>query len=84
MTIMQHLPVPGAIYFLIGILAGCTPPASHDVIVTGGTVHDGRGGEPYVADIAVDDDTVVAIGDLRDAKAALGIDAAGVDTTRIR
>jgi len=48
------------------LLAACGPgnDADFDVIIRGGTVYDGLGGDPYVADIAIVDDRIVAIGDL--------------------
>ena len=42
---------------------------TYDLIIRGGTVVDGTGGEPYVADVAIVGDKVVAVGtDLGDAK----------------
>jgi N-acyl-D-amino-acid deacylase len=58
-------------------LAACSPPPVHDVILRGGTVYDGTGGKPYVADIAIDKDVIVVIGNLDDARAGVEIDAAG-------
>lgn len=52
--------------------------ASYDVVIRGGTVYDGGGGEPYVADVAVRGDRIAGIGDFPDARAALEIDAAGL------
>ncbi|HSN51486.1 MAG TPA: D-aminoacylase [Woeseiaceae bacterium] len=63
---------------LLVLLAACSPPVSYDVIVRGGTIYDGTGGTPYVADIAIDDDVIVAIGDLDDARASITIDADGL------
>jgi N-acyl-D-amino-acid deacylase len=62
---------------VICFLAACAPPQSYDVIVRGGTVYDGSGGEPFVADVAINDDTIAAIGDLGNARADFTIDAAG-------
>ena len=44
-------------------LCACSHQDSHDVILRGGTVYDGSGGEPYVADVAIEDDVIVAIVD---------------------
>jgi N-acyl-D-amino-acid deacylase len=33
----------------------------HDVVVRGGSVYDGEGGEPYAADVAIDGDRIVAV-----------------------
>ena len=35
----------------------------HDLVIRGGTVVDGSGGKPFVADVAVDGDRIVAVGD---------------------
>ena len=35
---------------------------NHDLVIRGGTVVDGSGGEPYQADIAIDGDTITDIG----------------------
>ena len=59
----------GAFLFASCILAACSPPASYDVILRGGTVYDGSGGDPYVADVAIDNDTVATIGNLERVKA---------------
>jgi N-acyl-D-aspartate/D-glutamate deacylase len=36
--------------------------AMHDLVIRGGTIVDGTGGEEFVADIAIDGDTITAIG----------------------
>ena len=61
-----------------GLLAACTPPASHDVILRGGTIYDGSGGEPFVGDVAIDGDKIVALGDIGKATAPLEIDVQGL------
>jgi len=50
--------------------------ADYDLIIRGGTVHDGNGGEPYVADIAVRDGRIARIGAVN-GTAASEIDATG-------
>tara|TARA_R110002096_G_scaffold20690_1_gene67901 strand:- start:1335 stop:3029 length:1695 start_codon:yes stop_codon:yes gene_type:complete len=58
--------------------AGCSAPtASYDTLILNGTVYDGLGGEPKVADIAIAADRIAAIGDLSDATATQVIDASG-------
>ena len=59
-------------------LCACSHHDTHDVILRGGTVYDGSGSEPYVADVAIRDDVIVAIGELGDTDAALQIDAEGL------
>lgn len=51
------------------------PAQEYDVIIRGGTVYDGSGGPPVVADVAVRGDRIAAVGDLKDAKARREIDA---------
>jgi N-acyl-D-amino-acid deacylase len=48
-----------------------------DLILRGGTVYDGRGDAPYVADMGVRGDRVVCVGDLSRAQADISIDARG-------
>jgi N-acyl-D-amino-acid deacylase len=61
---------------LLAATAACAP--DYDVIIRGGTVYDGSGGNGVVADVGVVDDTVAAVGDLSGASARTEIDAAGL------
>ena len=70
-------------WFALALLAvtACTPaPKSpeYDVILRGGSVYDGLGNPPVVADLAISGDRIAAIGDLGDARAARDIDASGL------
>ena len=56
---------------LVG-LAACGP--DYDVIIRGGTVYDGTGAAPVVADVGIADDTIAVIGSLADATARTDID----------
>jgi N-acyl-D-amino-acid deacylase len=49
-----------------------------DIVIVGGTVFDGTGAEPRVADVGIRGDRVVAIGDLAAAPAKRRIDAKGL------
>lgn len=55
-----------------------SPTPVLDVIVRGGTVYDGSGGPPYVADVGIIGDRIASIGPLDDAEAGTVIDAAGM------
>lgn len=53
-------------------------PAAYDIIVRNGLIYDGSGGEPYPADLAINGDRIVAIGDLGDKHGKTEIDAEGL------
>ena len=50
---------------------------SYDLILRGGTVYDGTGNEPVVADVALRRDRIVKVGDLRGASAKVTLDVSG-------
>src|SRR6516162_1896765 len=52
--------------------------ASFDVLITGGIVYDGTGGEPRQADIGMRGDRIVAVGNLKNARAGSVVDASGL------
>jgi len=49
-----------------------------DVIISNGTVYDGSGGAPFVADIGIEGDRIKAIGDLDEEDAITVVDATGM------
>src|SRR5436305_7015803 len=49
-----------------------------DIIIKGGTVHDGTGAEPKHVDVAIRGDRIAGVGDFKTAKAKAVIDAAGL------
>jgi len=57
-------------------LSACAP--KYDVVIRGGTVYDGSGGAPVVADVAVAGDSIVAVGDLHGARGRVTVDARGL------
>ena len=60
------------------LLTACTPPTSYDLILRGGNVYDGSGGAPFIGDIAIDGDKIVALGDIGDATASVEINVQGL------
>ncbi|GAC1478795.1 MAG: amidohydrolase family protein [Gemmatimonadaceae bacterium] len=73
------------------LLAACAPSAvrppapppspatpAYDIVIRGGTLYDGTGSAPRVADVAVAGDSIAAIGDLRGARGRSEIDATGL------
>lgn len=51
---------------------------SHEMVIRGGLVYDGRGGPPIVADVAMDDDTISAISAPGTLGGSLEVDATGL------
>jgi N-acyl-D-amino-acid deacylase len=45
----------------LGLLGAAAPP-QYDIVIRGGTIYDGSGGKPYIGDVAVKGDRIVAIG----------------------
>lgn len=62
---------------LFAACSGGDGSGDYDLIIRGGTVYDGLGDEPYVADVAVTGDRIARVGDLSGMTAALEIDASG-------
>ncbi len=60
------------------LLAGCAAPQTHDLIIRGGTVYDGTGAPGFVGDVAIDGDTIAAVGVLSGARGLEEIDAKGL------
>ncbi len=61
---------------MLGLLA-CRGPA-YDVVIRHGTVYDGRGGPGLTADVAIQGDSIAAIGDLAAVHGRTEIDATGL------
>jgi len=56
-------------------VVGCS--TSYDVVIKGGTIYDGLGGTPYVADIGIENGVIKTIGKIK-TSAGLTIDANGL------
>ncbi|HEY0771732.1 MAG TPA: hypothetical protein VGD31_15505, partial [Sphingobacteriaceae bacterium] len=54
------------------------PQQTFDVIIRGGTIYDGSGSPGFVADVAIQGDTIASVGDLSEAKGRNEIDARGL------
>lgn len=63
---------------LLVFAVNLTHAADYDVLIRNGTVYDGTGMPAYVADIAIRNDRVAAIGNLSESTADLEIDASGL------
>lgn len=59
-------------------LIGAAPPSpGYDIVIRAGTIYDGSGGEPYMGDVAIDGDRIVAIAPKIEASGTTEIDATG-------
>jgi N-acyl-D-amino-acid deacylase len=69
-------------YLFFGVIIGggqiASADAPLDVIIKGGTVYDGTGGEGYVADVAIRGDRIAGVGDFAKASAKKTIDVRGL------
>src|SRR3954466_4574780 len=66
---------------LIPGLALAASPKTYDLILRGGTIYDGSGGQPFVGDWGVRGDGIVgvgAVGDLGNARGKREVDARGL------
>lgn len=63
---------------LLLLLGACSSQEKdYDIILRGGTIYDGLGNDPVIADIAISGDTIAAIGDLREFTAKQAYDVRG-------
>ncbi len=74
MTLPRIVPI-----VIAALLAACAaPPPPADVVLRGGTIYDGSGTAPRVADVALTGGRIEAIGDLSKRHAQMEIDAKGL------
>lgn len=59
-------------------LSAQSQPSTYDVLIKNGTIYNGTGSAPIKADVGIKGDRIVAIGNLRDARATTVIDAGGL------
>jgi N-acyl-D-aspartate/D-glutamate deacylase len=64
--------------FIILLTSAASFAADFDVIIKGGTVYDGSGGEGQHLDLAIRGDRIAGLGDFKTAKAKTVIDATGL------
>lgn len=70
---------PSSKRYSTGLMSdGIATTRAFDLIVRGGTIYDGSGGEPYAVDVGIEGDRIVSIAPLAEAKAAVEIDASGL------
>ena len=64
-------------FYSILLFSGCRQKMDYGTILRNGMIYDGKGGEPYLSDIAINADTIAFIGDLKNASATREVDAKG-------
>jgi len=66
-------------FLLLAItISSCSSPTTYDVLIKNGTIADGSGNQTYIGNIGINADTIAAIGELKNAKGNLEIDATGL------
>ena len=63
---------------LFVVASAAAEPDRYDVIIRHGQVFDGLGGGPVAGDVGVAGDTIKTVGNLKDATAAIDVDARGM------
>ncbi len=76
---MRDIPILITVFGIVltGPLS-CAPSADFDTILSGGTIYDGSGSAPFIADVGIRADTIGAIGDLSTASARQELDVNGL------
>ncbi|MCP4898989.1 MAG: D-aminoacylase [bacterium] len=64
--------------FCLVLASACAPAPVYDVVLRGGTVYDGSGSPPVVADVAISGDAIAAMGSLGNARGEVEVDASGL------
>ena len=68
-----------ALSIALGLVSACqTKMPEYDVVIRGGVIYDGSGGEPVEADLAISGDRIMALGDLSRSIGKSEIDANGM------
>jgi N-acyl-D-amino-acid deacylase len=73
---MHRLAVAPAVLLLF--VMACGAPQEYDVVIRNGTIYDGSGSPPYRGDLAIQGDTIAALGDLGRASGKTEIEATGL------
>lgn len=59
-------------------MGACSKMVEYDLLIRNGEIYDGSGGAPFRGDIAVNGDTIAAIGNLSTARGRMEVDAQGL------
>ena len=62
----------------LALWAACSTPQEYDIIIRNGTLYDGSGSVPFQGDLAIQGDTIAAVGSLGEAQGRTEIEAEGL------
>ncbi|MDZ7268137.1 MAG: D-aminoacylase [candidate division KSB1 bacterium] len=66
------------LFIFLLMLVACAPQPQYDLIIRNGMIYDGSGATPLAGDVAINADTIAAIGQLAPVAARQEIDAGGL------
>lgn len=78
-VIVVRIAAPaGAVILAACMLSSCAAPVQYDLVLRNGIIYDGSGSSPFAGDVAINGDSIVAIGDLGRATGRLELDVEGL------
>ncbi|MBT1705750.1 N-acyl-D-amino-acid deacylase family protein [Chryseosolibacter indicus] len=73
---IKKLLLPAVLF--VSLSCNAQPPTVYDVVIRNGTIYDGSGSAPLKGDVAIQNDTIAAIGNLKDAVGKKEINASNL------
>ncbi|HYI41671.1 MAG TPA: D-aminoacylase, partial [Allosphingosinicella sp.] len=70
--------VLAAVALILASAASARPAPAYDTVIRGGTVYDGGGGAPFIADVAIKGDRIAAIAPRLPGKGKVELNARGL------
>ncbi|MDA2937694.1 D-aminoacylase [Acidobacteria bacterium AH-259-A15] len=65
-------------FLCLTLFVACTAPPEYDLVIRNGLIYDGSGSPPFKGDVAINGDTIAAIGSLAGERGRTEIDAKGL------
>ncbi|MCU0618111.1 MAG: D-aminoacylase, partial [Gemmatimonadaceae bacterium] len=62
----------------LATLTACTERQTADLILRGGTIHDGTGDTPYTGDVVIQGDSIVLVGDASEWRGTTEVNVSGL------